>query len=103
VTLCSGGHVDIAETCSVIVPGTRCFDSMGGVECRAPVPDPMCEDLTTHEWCSDTSAWTCSSGVRAEVKCGALPGGTCVEKPYGDGGTIAHCLSTDPDFVVESQ
>jgi hypothetical protein len=93
VTLCTEGRVDIAASCAAILPGSRCSSDRGSVQCMASTPDPSCAGAVTDQWCEGDTAWSCMSGVRIEMDCGALPGGMCIEEPIGDGSVRVRCAS----------
>jgi hypothetical protein len=96
--LCHGGHVELRQRCSDLVPGSHCSASSGFVECRAAVEDPRCEEWGEFaSWCDGASAWTCVGGSVFELNCGALAGGACHSEVIGVDGTEhrARCTSNE--------
>ena len=96
IEICEVGRVALRERCGELVPGTTCSDRMGLVECAAGTPSVGCADQSDFaSWCDGALAFTCFVGVRAEVDCGALPGGACQAR-LENGLSRASCTAAEP-------
>lgn len=76
--LCRGGHAELRQDCAALVPGGRCRDRSGAVDCVAATWDPTCPtDEPYLSRCAGAAGEVCHAGARLEVDCAAFQGGRC--------------------------
>jgi hypothetical protein len=79
VVSCRAGRTLARVDCAATIPGGRCRDQRGAVDCVAAAWDPACPlDQRYVSWCDGAAGVACHTGVRLQVDCPAFRNGRCV-------------------------